>query len=284
MESEKLPQAIKNVRKHELHGFVYDLLLPCGHTVTLREQNGNDDDIISSFNKGEIESTSFNRFVASLVVAHNFFPTPEGKIQSLSLNDVLNIPLRSKYFMILASRIYSLGPNLLFEWDWKDGNPPVPYEDDLTQYIWDYTEPFPEIEEETYNKERIKPYNLLRNSDSGEIDFFRYLTLKSGKNIRFNLLDGHGENYLLKLPMDKRTANAVIKARNLYLLIEEKGDYVKVQNFKSFSTRDMIEIRAFVDREDSVFEGLTEIENPNNGEIQNLPLLHVPDFFFPREI
>lgn len=282
MEKETLPSFIKNVSNHELYGRTYEVLLPCGSKVTLREQNGNDDDVISSFNKGEVESTSFNRFVAGLVVDNNFpFVKTPGK--SLSVKEVLQMPLNSKYFIIMVSRIFSLGEMLYFEWDWKDGNKPVPYEDDLTQYLWDYEITFPEPGDPIYNKERIKPYTITKDSE-GNIEYHRQFTLKTGKTIKYDLLNGHGENYLLKLPVDKRTANSTIKARNTCLWVEEKGDWVKIENFKFFTPREMAEIRAGILDTDPSFEGLTTIENPVNGESSQLPLLHIPDFFFPREI
>lgn len=280
MESEKLPTFIKNVQKDPSHGHLYDLLLPCGNKVTIREQNGNDDDIISSFNKGEIESNPFNRFVASLIVKHDF---PFTKNEKLSINDVLQIPLRSKYFIIIASRIFSIGETLIFEWDWKNGDKPVEYEDNLSDYLWDYEITFPEPGDPLYHKERIKPYTKRKEEGvDAEHIFDRVFELNSGKIVKFNLMNGKGENYLLKLPIEKRSANAELKARDLSIWIEDK--YIKIETFKGFTSREMAEIRRVVDSQDSVFDGLTTIENPYSGEESQLPLLHIPDFFFPREI
>lgn len=277
MQELDLTAFIKNVRKDEINGQIYDVILPCSTKVTLREQNGNDDDVISSFNKGEIESTPFNRFVASLIVNHNF---PFAKNKHLSLNDVLAIPLKSKYFIIMVSRIFSLGINLYFEWDWKDGHPPVPYEDDLTQYLWDYEKEFPHKGSPDFNPERISPYDMEASDDENK--FYRVVDLPTGKRIKYSLLNGFGENFLLKLPLEKRNANSALKARKLSLWVEDK--FIEVETFKPFTPREMALIRKHVEEQDSDFQGLTTIENPNNGETSQLPLLHIPDFFFPREI
>lgn len=267
---------IQSQSKDSTFGNLAELLLPSGHTVVIREQNGNDDDVLSSFSKDDLDSNAINRFVAGIIIKNNYsWAKTESRLND---KDILKLPLRDKYFIIMASRIFSLGHILKFTWDWKDDNHPIDYEQDLSEFMWDYKKPFPTTPEDPgFFKEMIKPYNGELKESS-----VRTFTLRSGKEIQYNLLNGIGENYLLKLPLEKRTVNAGLKARKLKLYVE--GSWQEVVNFSSFTPKDMSDIRNDLDKYDSQFEGLIQVENPNSGQVIDLPLMNIPDFFFPREI
>ena len=264
---------IQSQTTHPIHGKLADLLLPCGTKVTIREQNGNDDDVISSPGSDKDLSLPLNKFIAGLILKHDFnFKSKE----VITMKEVLDIPLRSKYFILLASRIFSISPTIKFRWDWKNGKPPVAYEEDLTVYLWDYNRDFPSEMDPDYFSERIQPY------PPSNFDKYRELELSSGKKIRYKYLDGHGENYLLGLSENERAINSPLKARELNIWLE--GDWSPVTNFKDFKNYEMSEIRRDIDINDKPFDGFTNITNPYNGEALQIPLLSIPDFFFPREI
>lgn len=267
---------IQGVSKDSTFGNLAELLLPSGHAIVIREQNGNDDDVLSSFTKDDLDSNAINRFVAGIIIKNTYkWAKTEGRMND---KDVLNIPLRDKYFIIMASRIFSLGDILKFDWDWKDGNNLVSYEQDLTGFLWNYNKDFPfNPSDEGYFKERIKPYSKDLTESS-----VRTFTLRSGKEVQYTLLNGNGENFLLKLPVEKRTVNAGLKARKLKLNVE--GTWQDVVNFSSFSPKDMADIRKDIETYDSQFDGIIQIENPNTGQVMDLPLMNIPDFFFPREV
>lgn len=266
---------IQGESKDPTFGRMIDLLLPSGLTVTIREQNGNDDDVLSSQSKDDLDSNGINRFVAGIIMKNDFpFAKTQGKITD---KEVLKMPLRDKYFIVVSSRVFSLGNLLKFEWDWQNGELPIAYEDDLSLYLWDYKKEFPKEGEDNYFKERIKPYTNVSNDNP-----VREFTLTSGKTIRYKLLNGESENFLLKLPLEKRTVNAGLKARKLQLFVED--DWLDVVNFSSFNPREMAEIRRDIEQYDSQFDGITTIENPNTGQTLDIPLMNIPDFFFPREI
>jgi len=249
------------------------LLLPSGNTVTIREQNGNDDDIISSFISGDEMIGPINRFLAGLIVDHSF----EGfKSKSTILpTEILELLLRDKYFILMASRIFSISDTIIFSWDWKNGKPPVKYEEELLPYLWDYNKEFPQPGDPEYFKYRIAPYTEQK-TDTKE------LVLKSGKKVRYGFLNGHGENYLLNIADDNRTINAGLKARGLELW--QDGEWIKVENFKEFKAYEMASLRDSIEKEDKQFDGLTDITNPYSGEVLAVPMLSIQDFFFPREI
>lgn len=255
----------------QLYGDIKELTTPSGFKVIIREQNGEDDDILSR-GSGIADGTSANRFVQSIVVSTDMTDS-----KRLSLEDVEKMKLCDKYFIIVASRIFSIGQIVKFEFTWKDIKSPVPYEEDLGLYIWDYAnENFPfSTEDNDYFQYRIKPHHF------GKDRSFEFIT-DSGKRLRFDFMNGIGEKYLMKLPEAELSKNQELLARNLHQYIDDK--WVKVSNFKSFSTSDMREIRGTVFENDPVLELYSEIEHPLSGEKVNHPIIATSDFFFPRQI
>jgi hypothetical protein len=254
----------------EAFGNVLETRLPSGGTVFIREQNGNDDDILSNPIWAK-DGSNMNVFITAVVVYCDL--TTSGK---LSPKDVLNMKIRDKYHIMFMSRIHSNGHEVKFDYNWgKDEGGKVTYIEDLNTYVWDYNKPFPELGDDDYNEERIRPY-IEQDSNTREF------TLTSGKLVRYDYLNGRSEKFLLKLPQEKMTRNAEILARSLALSIE--GKFEKVSNFTPFSTRDMQELRQDMKLYDPPFQGLTELENPLNNEKLSIPIIASPDFFYPEEI
>ena len=132
---------MKDIEKlHELFGETITLTTPSGYKVVLRQQTGDDDDIISSANLAQ-DGTSINKFVAGIVVDTDF--NSNGR---LTLEDILKMKLSDKYFILFSSRIFSLGQIINFNYEWPTTpeypNPtePVEYSEDLSKYIWEYGE------------------------------------------------------------------------------------------------------------------------------------------------
>lgn len=255
------------------YGKLASFQLPSGYNVTIREQNGNDDDIISNQATGK-DLTNLSILISSLVIDTDL---PIAKNGKLSIQAVRSMLLRDKYFILFASRIHTAGNIINFSYDWGEGKGGVVnYTDDLNNFIWDYNKSLPEQGTPEYYKYRILPYDHELAYKKQEY------TLASGKNIRFNLLDGDSELYLLNLPLDQMTKNRELRARNL----EEKvnGVWTKVENFVFYTKRDMVELNKFVSKVDPSFNSITELENPTTSEIVYFPIISAPDFFYPEEI
>ncbi len=254
----------------EIYGNTLKTILPSGGTVAIREQNGNDDDTLSNPVWAK-DGSNVNLFIASIVIFTDF--TVNAK---LTLEDVLNMKVRDKYHILFMSRIHSNGNLINFEWDWgKENGGKKTYSEDLYNYVYDYSKPFPDPLDENYSDNIIKPY--LESKET-----FRKFILKSGKEVRYKYADGHTEKFLLKLPKEKMTRNAEFTARGLELLADNKWE--KVSNFTPFSTRDMKELRMDLKIYDPTFQGLTKLENPTNDEVVEIPIIASPDFFYPEEI
>ena len=90
------------------------------------------------------------------------------------------------------------------------------------------------------------------------------------------------EAYIVELPLEQRTKNKELIARNLRMLVDNKWD--KVTTFKMFSVTEMREIRREVLSSDPVFNGLTDLVNPQTGQSTQISIVALKDFFYPGEM
>lgn len=248
----------------KIHGECLELITPSGMEVVIRQQTGDDDDILSNGLLSK-DGSSAAKFIAGIVV--------HSSIGALDINAVLNMRLADKYYIIIASRIFSIGQIVKFTYDWADGRPAIPYEEDLADFIWEYAEPFPEVGTPEYNESRLKPISS---------ELTRELTLETGKLIRYTFMNGYGEKYLMTLPINEQSKNQELLARKIQ--VDTSTGFTEVQNFKSFTPREMMEIRNDVEKHDPVVTLLSMLTHPTTGEIAYLPIIGTEDFFYPREI
>ena len=242
---------------------------PSGFEVIIRQQTGEDDDVISNPN-GAYLGEALNEFVKGIITKlgpKDITPT---------YNDIEHMKLGDKYFIMIASRIFSLGPVLKFEYEWDDGEV-AEYEEELDNYIWDYAlDGFPEKGSKLYSPYRIPPH---KHGEDIQMEF----SIPSGKKFRFTFMNGIGEKYLMTLPENELSKNTELKARDLEQKLGE--DWVKVETFKAFTAREMSSIRKSVFDNDPITEVLSEIPHPKNKNKKIMySLLTSPDFLFPREI
>lgn len=253
-----------------LQGRTLEVTAPSGYKYELREQTGEDDDIISNPVAAK-DLTNLSRFIQGVVIK-----TDRTKSGRLTLEDVKNLPLNDKYFLLLASRKHSLGDIVDFTYDWgEDFGGKKEYEQDLTELMFDDYGVTPD-EEELNSKPFAVPYY------PGDIEKDIRVNLTSGKTVVFDLMDGNGEAYLLNLPVEERTKNKELIARNLRLEVD--GKFEQVKNFKLFTPKDMVEMRKAVAENDPIFTGNIEIENPTTSQVLQLNIIAVPGFFFPGEV
>lgn len=255
----------------EAYGNVLTLKTPTGYEVTIREQTGEDDDILSNA-EGVMDGTASNKFVAGIVVH-----TDITENNQFNLDTARDLKLCDKYFIMVASRVFSIGQYLKFAYEWPD-KLEVDYEEDLGLFLWDYHDkdkPFPEIGHDEYYKHRIPPH--IHGKDST-----REFSTKSGKSLQYKFMNGHGERFLMELPTERQSVNAELLARGIELKVGE--EWVKIQNFKTFTPMDMMEIRNDVSDNDPSISLVSELEHPKTGDIIEYPIVGTSDFFYPREI
>lgn len=261
--------------------------LPSGMSVIIREQNGEDDAVISNLAM-QADASAINSFIQGLIV---WYPNASGKNNLPTVEDILLMPLRDKYALMVKSRIFSIGNILEFDYTW-DASIGLKgfYDQNLNDFVWDYGKEFPEdATHEDYNKERIPPYKLSPLDDgyiyfdtTGHIftDKTQVTAPDKGKALRFKLLDGYGEKFLLGLGEMRTNVNSKYIARNLSLL--KNGVWYPVENFREFNPKDMQILRRMVMDSDVEYDGLTQVDHPTKSDIiTNIPLLTIPNFFFP---
>ena len=258
----------------DFYGKVEKFKSPSGYYFTIREQNGDDEDIISRM-KDAKDGSSVNKFIAAIVVDNDYTDNSrltESQVESLKLND--------KYYILLKSRILSLGTDLSYTH--KCGNQHCEKENDYEECLTNFdqnlelTDYNTESIDDPYKDIRVKPYKHGKEE-------FREFTLYSGKRVRYKYLDGKGEKRIINLNKDNITINQPLLSRDLSLLREDGGSdqWVKIQRFDVFTSREMKEIRKDVMENDKQFTIDSEVICPhcNNKEVISLILL--PDFFFP---
>lgn len=254
--------------------------LPSGYTCEIREQNGEDEEVLS--NPASIKTfMNLNEFIAGIVTNTNF--TASGK---LLVKDILKLPLLDRAVILINSRIFSLGEELEFNYKWprpensKDQSE-FTYTQDLNEYIFEDYSKTP-TEEELESKPEAVPYYTNRDSNGVAQLVDLKFTLSSGKEVMWDIATVGSEQYLMKLGIDNISRNKDLIARNLRLNVE--GNWEKVQNFKLFSVRDMAEMRKTIFSIDPTFTGTTDIEDPITHNKTQISVLTVPTFFYLTEV
>lgn len=259
----------------ENHYLTVSFVAPSGYQYTIREENGEDEEILS--NQSDMNGgMNIVKFLAAIIVSTDF--TESGKV---TVEDVMDIPSLDRNCILFKSRIFSLGPTVSFYHDWTNGRgEPTMYEQDLNEMIYsDYSNEEDITEEEKQSKKDALPFYPDREI-ARAIKFKDYeLTLSSGKQIKFDFMTSRIEQKILA--QEKQTRNTQLICRNLCLAVN--GKWEPVQRFHLFSVRDMAEIHKAIQEIDPVWNAFTDIEDPITGEVTKYPIVMAPRFFFLTE-
>lgn len=247
-----------------------ELTLPSGHKMTIREQNGEDDAILSN-RLLSATGKNFDAFISQITLE-----TDLTQSRKLTLDDIDMMPSLDFGYAIFASRVFSLGEEIKYSYKWYKDKPPINYIENLSQFVPDFLKPQPQLGEPGYF---VMACPMYPNGKTKEINF----TTSRNKNVRYNILTRGGEKKLLEFSPDKQNINTKLILREFKLEVN-KDQWVKVTNFQEFSPKEMREIRADVSKNDPDWAALSDIENPETGEIRSVDMLGLPDFFFPAEI
>lgn len=257
----------------QVFGKTMKTMLPSGRVFTIREQNGNDDDVLSNpMTKSDL--TNIDNFLNGICITE----TVDNVEVAVTLKTITELPNNDRYHLLIQSRVFSLGNIMTFTFDWGEEGGNITYEEDLKQYLHDYSKVYPNKGDEGYFEYKIPPYPANANIDS------RYeFTITGGKKFRFGLMTRQGEKLAINLPHEQLTKNLELKLRNLEYYDESQG-FVKVENFSQFTSRDMQQIKKCVLEIDPTYLFVTTLKNPKTNETIKYPLMNSTDFFFPVEI
>lgn len=165
----------------------FRFVAPSGYFYEIREQNGADEDILS--NPVDARTLmNLTKFISAIVVKTDF--TAKGK---LSVEDALALPVNDRYAIIIQSRIFSLGEEVSFEFDWgKEFGGKVMYGQDLHELLFDDYSVSPSEEEVEKKPEAIPYYPMGKKLRDHQI------FTSSGKELLFDCMTGESEKNLFK--------------------------------------------------------------------------------------
>lgn len=247
---------------------MFNTTLPSGIEVKFREQNGDDDEILSLIRNNE-DGSSIPRFINAILKSDN--PTTNKpwtyqEIEQWRTNDQL--------YLLLYSRAMSLGEEMdvVFTCPHCE-TPDQKFKEDLRGYFYDYKKPIPKVGEPGYNKYACPTY--LDNGRKREV------TLSSGKLIRYKYKTGALDTKTLEIDEKDISSNTPLRLRELS--IKQGEQWMVVQVFNIFSGKEMKEIRQDIALYDPTFEAVSEYkcQNPKCKKVHKLSLIVQPDFFFP---
>lgn len=255
-----------------LTGNTTSFVTPSKLHIVIREQNGEDEDVISK-QRNLIKGDAIHYFLAGIIQTVN-----GQKVGSSYVEGMRN---RDKYYTLLKSRIFSLGSELTYRHRCSNPNCNKPqgqddpmYEEDLSLYDRDFSENAPVDKREEF-KYRIQPYI--------QEGTHRELKLSTGKELRYKFLTGVEEKKVLQKDRENMSKNSDIMLRELEWK-NGNDQWQKVSHFGIFSSREMAAIRKDIEKHDMPFEAISECTCPFCGNVDQISLLAQPDFFFPGEI
>lgn len=238
--------------------------LPSSRKITIREQNGADDEILSQLSDLKKGFGGWDKFIVAITVD-----------PVLTLLDLGSWHTNDKYYTLLKSRIFSLGPNLHFGSECPSCSHKGIHDEDLSAYDWDLSKPILEVKPGPL---AVKSYPLGLKT---EVEF----KLSSGKHIRYDIITVAHESYALLQNEHSLNKNSELLMRKI--AYKEAGkDWMPILSFSNFSPKDMSEIRKNVSVNDPQWDLNSRIKCPNPmcEKVYNISLLSQPDFFFPLEI
>lgn len=130
----------------ELNCRTHEFITPSGYKFSIREQNGADEDILS--NPMDVRNLmNLTKFIQAIVVDTDFTPN-----RRLTVEDADRIPLNDRYCILFQSRIFSLGDEVEFEYDWGQEGGVQTYGQSLSEMLFDNYGEFPTEKELAENQ------------------------------------------------------------------------------------------------------------------------------------
>lgn len=242
-------------------------IAPSGYYYVICAQNGEHDAMLSNV-VDQATGANYDKFLCSIVQETD--ATESGKV---TLDNIDLIPTLDYSYVILYSRMFSIGDEVRFSYNW--GKKVISYSENLKPYLPDYTKPLLTPLDEGYF-----PYACPKYPNGKQM--VMELSTSSGKKLKYNILNRGGEKKLLEIPRESHSINTGFIIRGLEQ--EISGTWYKASSFTNFTPMDMRELRSHLTKNDPEFGAYSAIENPETKERTLVKLLDSPDFFFPAEI
>lgn len=263
-------------------GQTFETMTPSGRTFVIREQNGHDDELLTNQHR-KSDLSNFDDFLLSVLVKEIQINPGNGERKELpvTMDTIENLLINDRTYLLIFSRVKSIGEEIDFEWDWGDNTKTggkQRYIENLSNYLHDYTKPFPKEGEKGFFKYKIPPYS---DNPYGKFEF----DTSAGRRFRFENFSRRSEKYILNMDPKEINDLSELKSRNFEMFYTDSQEWMKVENFSMFSKKEMIEISKAIKAVDNVGYGaFSDIENPKDNQVIQYPIMSSPDFFFPTEV
>jgi len=231
-------------------GETHKLILPSGRSVVFRENNGEDEEILTRI--GNEGNKNIQIYLAG-IIEEDSEPKPEGLTP---LQHIKNMKVNDAYYLMFKQRLINLGDNL----------------------EWNHTCTTESCKQETGLEQDLKEFDTFTKYDKGSDAKIEH-SLSSGKKIRFKILTLGLEEKLLDIPFADRSNATVLYTREIEIFYE--GNWVRCTHLKMFSSKDMAEIRALIKKYDDKWDPILEFKCPKCQTPAIERLLGMADFFYP---
>lgn len=231
------------------------ITLSNGAQITIREQNGNDEDIISS-KSSALDPLAYSRYISAVVVG----PT------ILSEEEANKLSSRDRVRILIETRILSFGSILEFKFKGY-------------QLSFNLRE-FLETEDgEVPHKYFITPTPATNSVDSLGTPVHEFEN--EGSTYRFYPYCGHSEVLLTNLLASNNNVireNDILRVRKLSLKVGE-NKFKVISDFKLLNSRSLRGIKSQVEALDPEWAPLISLPIAEGN--QEVPVIYIPEFFFP---
>lgn len=245
---------------HPEYGKVLKVTVPSGRVWEIRESNGDDEATLSTLSDLESGENVYN-FLANIII---------GPTKPLS-KDIADWPVNDVNVLIFKHRILNHGSSLIFKHtDAQDAKKEeVEYTEDLSAIDADLG-----AKDYQYDPHKVFPYP---NGADIQIEF----VLSSKKKLRFKIMTGVLQAKAASIPQTKMNRNTSLFARDMEWF-NDHNQWEVLFSFRKFTSKEMVEIRAAVDKYDPPFNPEVTFKNPNTGNNQTVPVMSIPTFYFPE--
>lgn len=248
-------------------GNTLTFLSPDAKLITIREINGEDEDILTR--QGNMkDGTALIKFLAGIILE---ISGEKGPITEFTVSKLKS---RTLYYTLFKARVHSHGWKATFKHTFQGDTEPIGFEEDLKVYDWDFGNGAPpRLGEPGYDDRIIQPYPEVGN------DYMEGIT-SSKIEFRMKYLTGEAEKSVLGRDPDTLAINEKLRIREFEVKMPN-GHWQLIENFAPFSVRDMKEFRKMVDTYDGPFDAIVTLVHPTKKITEQVSLFMLSDFFLP---
>lgn len=242
-------------------GDITQVVLPSGKIVDIRENNGGDDELLSKISSAK-NGENINIFLSGII-------EKDYELEKKPLaGDVAGYLNKDRYYLMFKQRLINYGNILKYKYKGDRDEQEYEYEEDLTTLDGNLGD----SEYKPKSGEQISKYPF---GNQRVIEF----TTSKKKKFRFHVVDGIMEYQATKADMDDYTKNTPLYERQIEEFVD--GKWQRVFHFKHCSSREVAEVRTFVEKCDEQFQPIISFKS-KEGNFYQIPLFSIPTFFYPE--